>query len=57
MMSAEMTTAGFLKITTVFSNKGYDVIISVDGVTNKILSRDKILTLFTAGAFCRPNPE
>ena len=27
MMSAEMTTAGFLKITTVFSNKGYDVII------------------------------
>ena len=57
MISAEMTTAGFLKITTVFSNKGYDVIISVDGVTNKILSRDKILTLFTAGAFCRPDPE
>ena len=24
---------------TVFSNKGYDVIISVDEVTNKILSR------------------
>ena len=40
MMSAKMATPGFLKITTVFRNKGYDVIISVDDVTNKILSRD-----------------
>ena len=34
-----MATPGLLKI-TVFWNKGYDVIISVDDVTNKILSRD-----------------
>ena len=40
MMSAKMATPGFLKITTVFRNKRYDVIISVDDVTNKILSRD-----------------
>ena len=39
MMSAKMTTPGLLKI-TVFWSKGYDVIISVDDVTNKILSRD-----------------
>ena len=39
MMSAEMVTPGLLKI-TVFWNKGYDVIISVDDVTNKILTRD-----------------
>ena len=39
MMSAKMATPGFLKI-TVFWNKGYDVIISVDDVTNKISSRD-----------------
>ena len=39
MMSAKMVTPGLLKI-TVFGNKGYDVIISVDDVTNKILSRD-----------------
>ena len=38
MMSAKMATPGLLKI-TVFWNKGYDVIISVDEVTNKILSR------------------
>ena len=38
-MSAKMATTGLLKI-TVFWNKGYDVIISVDDVTNKILSRD-----------------
>ena len=36
MMSAKMATPGLLKI-TVFWNKGYDVIISVDDVTNKIL--------------------
>ena len=35
MMSAEMLSAGFLKI-SVFSNKGHDVIIPVDDVTNKI---------------------
>ena len=39
MMSAKMATPGLLKI-TVFWNKGYDVIISVHDVTNKILSRD-----------------
>ena len=39
MMSAKMATSGLLKI-TVFWNKGYDVIISVDDVNNKILSRD-----------------
>ena len=39
MMSAKMATLGLLKI-TVFWNKGYDVIVSVDDVTNKILSRD-----------------
>ena len=39
MMSAKMATPGLLK-TTVFWNKGYDVIIPVDDITNKILSRD-----------------
>ena len=39
MMSAKMATRDLLKI-TVFSNKGYDVIISADEATNKILSRD-----------------
>ena len=39
MMSAKMATPGLLKI-TVFWNKGYDVIISVDNVTSKFLSRD-----------------
>ena len=38
-MSAKMASPGLLKI-TVFWNKSYDVIISVDDVTNKILSRD-----------------
>ena len=38
-MSAKMATPGLLKI-KVFWNKGYDVIISVNDVTNKILSRD-----------------
>ena len=41
MMSAKMATPGLLKI-TVFSNKGYGVIIPVDDVTNKILLRDTI---------------
>ena len=39
MMSLKMATPGLLKI-TVFLNKGYDVIISVDDVTSKVLSRD-----------------
>ena len=39
MMSAKMATLGLLKI-KVFWNKGYDVIISVHDVTNKILLRD-----------------
>ena len=38
-MSAKMAIPGLLKI-MVFWNKGYDVVISVDEVTNKILSRD-----------------
>ena len=37
-MSAKMASQGFLKI-TVFWNKGYDIIIPVDEVTSKILSR------------------
>ena len=36
MMSAKMATPGLLKI-TVFRSKCYDVIVSVDDVTNKIL--------------------
>ena len=39
MMSAKMTTPDLLKI-TVFWSKDYDVSISVDDVTNKVLSRD-----------------
>ena len=39
MMSARMATPGLLKITVIW-NKGYDVIIIVDDVINKILSRD-----------------
>ena len=38
-MSLKMAPPGLLKI-TVFLNKGYDVIISVDDVTSKVLSRD-----------------
>ena len=37
MMSAKMASPGLLKI-TLFWNKGYDVIISANNVTNKILS-------------------
>ena len=39
MMSAKIATPGLLKV-KVFRNKGYDVIISVHDVTNKILSHD-----------------
>ena len=38
-MSANITTPGVLKI-RVFWNNGYDIVISVHDVTNKILSRD-----------------
>ena len=38
-MLAKVATPGLIKI-TVFWNKGYDVIILVTDVTNKILSRD-----------------
>ena len=38
MMSAKTATTGLLKV-TVFWNKSYDVIIFVDDVINKILSR------------------
>ena len=39
MLSAKMATPGLLKI-IIFSNKGEDVIIPVDDITNKIFSRD-----------------
>ena len=39
MMSAKMATPDLLKI-KIFWNKGYDVIIYVHDITNKILSRD-----------------
>ena len=39
MMSAKMATQGLLKI-TVFWKKSYDLINSVDDVTNKVLSHD-----------------
>ena len=38
MVSAKMATLAFLKI-MVFWNKGYDAIIPVDDVTNKVSSR------------------
>ena len=39
IMSAKLAILGLLKINA-FLNKGYDVIISVHGITNKILSCD-----------------
>ena len=39
MMSAKVATPGLLKI-RVFWNKGYNVIIYVHEITNKILSHD-----------------
>ena len=39
MMSEKMATLDLLKI-KVSSNRGYDVIICVNGITNEILSRD-----------------
>ena len=39
MMSAKIATLGLLKI-KLFWNKGYDVKIYIDDVTNEILSHD-----------------
>ena len=39
MMPAKMDTPGLLK-TKVFWNEGYDILIFVHDLTNKILSRD-----------------
>ena len=52
MMSAKMDTPGIFRI-TVFWNEGYDIIISIDDVTNKILSRDPnyIVDLFMWSKF------
>ena len=52
MMPAKMATPGLLKI-TVFWNKGYDVIISVDYVTNKMLWHDSnyIVNVFMCPKF------
>ena len=44
MMSVKMATPGLLKI-TVFWNEGYDVIIPVNEVTYKVLSRDSNYTV------------
>ena len=44
MMSVKMATPGLLKI-AVFWNEGYDVIIPVNEVTNKVLSRDSNYTV------------
>ena len=44
MMSAKMATLGVLEI-KVLQSKVYDVIISEDAVTNKILSRDSIFSV------------
>ena len=44
MMSGKIASPGLPK-TTVFWNKGYDVIIPVDDVTDKILSHDSIYIL------------
>ena len=48
-MSAKMATPGLLKITV--WKKGYDVIIPVDDVTNKILSPD---SNYIVGVFMWP---
>ena len=39
MMSAKLATQDLLKI-NIFSNKGYDIVVSVYDVNNKILPRD-----------------
>ena len=40
MMTAKMVTPSLLNKITGFWNKDYEVIIPVDDVTNKVLSRD-----------------
>ena len=52
MVSAKMATLAFLKI-MVFWNKGYDAIIPVDDVTNKVSSLDSnyIVDLFLRPKF------
>ena len=47
MMSAKMATSDLPKI-TVFWEKGYDVIISVDVVTNKFLLHDSIYIVYVS---------
>ena len=56
MMSAKMASQGFLKI-TVFWNKGYDIIIPVDEVTSKILSRglNYVVDVFMSPNFAKSN--
>ena len=49
-MSAKMATTGLLKI-TVFWNKGYDVILPIDDITNKILLRE---SNYIVGVFMWP---
>ena len=43
-MSAKMANPGLLKI-TVFWNKSYDIIIPVNDVTSKVVSRDSNYTV------------
>ena len=50
MVSAKMAAPGILEI-TVFWNKDYDVILPVDYVTNKILSRE---SYYIVGVFIWP---
>ena len=56
MVSAKMAMPGLFKI-TVFLNKSYDVIISVDNLANKMLSHDSnhIVDVFMGPKFsnCR----
>ena len=51
MTSAKMVTPGLLKITILW-NKGYDVMICVNDVTNKVLWHD---SNYTVDAFMWPN--
>ena len=55
-MPAKMATPGLLKI-TVFWNIGYDFIITVDDVTNKILWHDPnyIVDVFMLPKFGNPS--
>ena len=50
MVSAKMATPGLLKI-TVFWNKGYDIILPIDDITNKILLRE---SNYIVGVFMWP---